>query len=199
MVILHACGCIIESPAAWWTSDNLGHSSGNHGQRACSQLRIARLACSLRLTDPWLPSPHKRLAAPSHIPRDTNVLHTNQTKSGAFARRLIGLLLGGSFTGASRKESRPLGGNNKITMNSFPKLDQPDEGYSEHPLNPPVAAGDNVRNAHLALGSLRSAQDFPAWLQRNLPTLPIAIKSRKQTLPLVSPVKTPSSNTRLRS
>ncbi|KAI1205050.1 WD40 repeat-like protein, partial [Annulohypoxylon truncatum] len=60
-------------------------------------------------------------------------------------------------------------------MDPFSPAQEPDEGYSEHPLNPSDPAS-LVNNGSLAAKS--SAADIPAWLSAQLPTLSVHQKSR---------------------
>jgi len=61
-------------------------------------------------------------------------------------------------------------------MDAFPTAQQPDEGYSEDPLNPsvPISISPGI-----GLAGPRTAADMPAWLSRNLPGLPVSIKTRE--------------------
>lgn len=61
---------------------------------------------------------------------------------------------------------------------------QPDEGYSEDPLNPPTTAASfsyKARDNNSALASLRasSPSQFTGWLSTNLPSLSTEVKTRK--------------------
>ncbi|KAL7624103.1 hypothetical protein AAE478_005660 [Parahypoxylon ruwenzoriense] len=60
-------------------------------------------------------------------------------------------------------------------MDHFPPTQEPDEGYSEHPLNPsdPGSLASNI-----PLPIKRSPADIPAWLSTQLPTLSVHQKTR---------------------
>ncbi|KAI0010532.1 WD40 repeat-like protein [Xylariaceae sp. FL0662B] len=58
-------------------------------------------------------------------------------------------------------------------MEPFPATQEPDEGYSEHPLDP-NDSGSLARDA--ALICLRSPADMPAWLSSQLPKLSVSQK-----------------------
>ncbi|KAI1097826.1 WD40 repeat-like protein [Jackrogersella minutella] len=60
-------------------------------------------------------------------------------------------------------------------MDPFAPTQEPDEGYSEHPLNPsdPVSLVNNA-----SLMAKQSPADIPAWLSAQLPTLTVQQKSR---------------------
>ncbi|KAI1388972.1 WD40 repeat-like protein [Hypoxylon trugodes] len=60
-------------------------------------------------------------------------------------------------------------------MDPFSPAQEPDEGYSEHPLNP-SDSGSLASNASLTVK--RSAADIPAWLSAQLPTLSVYQKTR---------------------
>ncbi|KAI0885406.1 WD40 repeat-like protein [Annulohypoxylon maeteangense] len=60
-------------------------------------------------------------------------------------------------------------------MDPFSPAQEPDEGYSEHPLNPSDPAS-LVNNGSLT--AKRSPADIPAWLSAQLPTLSVHQKSR---------------------
>ena len=60
-------------------------------------------------------------------------------------------------------------------MDAFPAALQPDEGYSEDPLNPQ----DSTLSHGMALSGLSAPADLPAWLTSHLPNLPLAVKTRK--------------------
>ncbi|KAI1375990.1 WD40 repeat-like protein [Hypoxylon crocopeplum] len=60
-------------------------------------------------------------------------------------------------------------------MDPFSSTQEPDEGYSEHPLNP-SDSGSLVSNTLLT--AKRSAADIPAWLSAQLPTLSVHQKTR---------------------
>lgn len=64
-------------------------------------------------------------------------------------------------------------------MNHFSKVDQPDEGYSEDPINPSLAG--NGPGLH-TLSALRSPADLPAWVSRHLSSLSTAVKTRECSL-----------------
>lgn len=69
-------------------------------------------------------------------------------------------------------------------MDPFSPAQEPDEGYSEHPLNPSDStslAGDT------SLTAKRSPADIPAWLSAQLPTLSVQQKTRKSTIPSLIP------------
>ena len=51
---------------------------------------------------------------------------------------------------------------------------QPDEGYSEEPLNPPPVSGELLS----ALSTLKDPRDLPAWIAANASLLPIHLKTR---------------------
>jgi len=62
-------------------------------------------------------------------------------------------------------------------MTSFTQgQEQPDEGYSEDPLNP-------LPSSTLSLSSPRSPADVSAWAARNLPSLSLAAKKREVPVP----------------
>ncbi|CAI4219651.1 unnamed protein product [Parascedosporium putredinis] len=56
-------------------------------------------------------------------------------------------------------------------MDNFP-VQQPDEGYSEDPLNPTLSAHN------MAIPGPGSPADMPDWLARQLPGMPLAIKKK---------------------
>ncbi|KAI2624729.1 WD40 repeat-like protein [Hypomontagnella submonticulosa] len=60
-------------------------------------------------------------------------------------------------------------------MDPFSPTQEPDEGYSEHPLNP-SDSGNLTSDASLT--AKRSATDIPAWLSAQLPTLSLHQKTR---------------------
>ncbi|KAI1442469.1 WD40 repeat-like protein [Annulohypoxylon stygium] len=60
-------------------------------------------------------------------------------------------------------------------MDPFSPSQEPDEGYSEHPLNPSDPAS-LVNNGSLT--AKRSPADIPAWLSAQLPTMSVHQKSR---------------------
>ncbi|CAM1500437.1 Fc.00g095990.m01.CDS01 [Cosmosporella sp. VM-42] len=57
-------------------------------------------------------------------------------------------------------------------MDPFSPAHQPDEGYSEDPLNPTIQS-----DLSAALSSLRSPADLPSWLVANASLLPVQIKT----------------------
>lgn len=60
---------------------------------------------------------------------------------------------------------------NRVEMDSFSPAAQPDEGYSEDPLNPPAS------NAlHGSLSTLRSPADLPGWIAANGNQIPVSMK-----------------------
>lgn len=59
-------------------------------------------------------------------------------------------------------------------MGAFP-APQPDEGYSEDPLNP----HDSTSSNSISLSGLQTAAELPAWLTAHLPTLSVNVKTRK--------------------
>ncbi|GJC81579.1 WD domain-containing protein [Colletotrichum tofieldiae] len=50
---------------------------------------------------------------------------------------------------------------------------EPDEGYSEDPLNPSFSGAQDVSTSSAG----RPPADLPAWLARHLPGLPVAAKT----------------------
>ncbi|KAI0874247.1 hypothetical protein GGS24DRAFT_352848 [Hypoxylon argillaceum] len=60
-------------------------------------------------------------------------------------------------------------------MEAFSPAQEPDEGYSEHPLN--TSASGSIQDATNALG-LRSSAELSAWLAAQMPTLTIEEKKR---------------------
>ena len=56
-------------------------------------------------------------------------------------------------------------------MDPFSPAHEPDEGYSEDPLNPSAN-----RDTSMTLSSLRSAADLPSWLASNAASLPVSVK-----------------------
>ncbi|KAK2013393.1 WD domain-containing protein [Colletotrichum eremochloae] len=60
-------------------------------------------------------------------------------------------------------------------MAAFASQD-PDEGYSEDPLNPSFGASQDVSSSSSAAAG-RPPADMPAWLARHLPGLPVAAKT----------------------
>ncbi|KAI1174566.1 hypothetical protein F4777DRAFT_553602 [Nemania sp. FL0916] len=65
-------------------------------------------------------------------------------------------------------------------METFPPPQEPDEGYSEHPLN--SSASGSMQDISTAL-SLRSPADLPAWLAAHMPTF--TIQEKKQLAMLI--------------
>lgn len=63
-------------------------------------------------------------------------------------------------------------------MEAFSPAQEPDEGYSEHPLN--TSASGSIQDATNALG-LRPSAELSAWLAAQMPTLTIEEKKRKWT------------------
>ena len=57
-------------------------------------------------------------------------------------------------------------------MDAFSPAHQPDEGYSEDPLNPSIH-----NDLASALSSLRSPADLSAWLISNVKLLPVQMKT----------------------
>jgi len=70
------------------------------------------------------------------------------------------------------------GDNYSTVMEQFPSTQEPDEGYSEHPLN--TAAGNMQDNA--ATLALRSPAVLPAWLAAQMPKFTIEEKKRQLSL-----------------
>ncbi|KAI5925966.1 hypothetical protein F4810DRAFT_617030 [Camillea tinctor] len=60
-------------------------------------------------------------------------------------------------------------------MESFPPTQEPDEGYSEHPLNTSGTSGLEVNASSLGL---RTSFELPAWLSAQLPKLSLQEKRR---------------------
>lgn len=58
-----------------------------------------------------------------------------------------------------------------FAMDAFSPAHQPDEGYSEDPLNPPVH-----QSLAASLATLRSSADLPSWLASNAFALPLSVK-----------------------
>lgn len=56
------------------------------------------------------------------------------------------------------------------------KIQEPDEGYSEHPLYPSGTSGNGTSTA---LTGVQSHADLPAWLSTQLPSLSVLQKTRK--------------------
>ncbi|KAG5927067.1 hypothetical protein E4U42_002654 [Claviceps africana] len=69
-------------------------------------------------------------------------------------------------------------------MDTFSSAQQPDEGYSEDPLNPPAH-----HSLTTSLASLRSPTDLSSWLTRNASILPLSIK-KELTLTLLDDLPT---------
>lgn len=67
-------------------------------------------------------------------------------------------------------------------MDPFSPAHQPDEGYSEDPLNPTLH-----NELSTALASLRSPADLPAWLIANASLLPVQIKTGMPCQPITRP------------
>jgi hypothetical protein len=61
-------------------------------------------------------------------------------------------------------------------METFPATQEPDEGYSEHPLNTSVSGSSQDNATTLAL---RSSAEIPAWLLSQMPRLTVEEKKRK--------------------
>lgn len=57
-------------------------------------------------------------------------------------------------------------------MDAFSPSHQPDEGYSEDPLNPPIC-----RDLRGPLSTLTSIEDLPAWLTANANQVSHSLKS----------------------
>ncbi|KAK2043643.1 WD domain-containing protein [Colletotrichum somersetense] len=53
----------------------------------------------------------------------------------------------------------------------------PDEGYSEDPLNPTFSPSHHVSSSSSSSSTARAPADLPAWLARHLPGLPVAAKT----------------------
>ncbi|KAI1780922.1 WD40 repeat-like protein [Hypoxylon cercidicola] len=60
-------------------------------------------------------------------------------------------------------------------MDPFSPAQEPDEGYSEHPLNP---SDSTILRSDASLTAKRSPADIPAWLSAQLPTLSVHQKTR---------------------
>ncbi|KAK2592637.1 hypothetical protein QQS21_009664 [Conoideocrella luteorostrata] len=69
-------------------------------------------------------------------------------------------------------------------MDTFSPAHQPDEGYSEDPLNPPVH-----QSLAASLATLRSPADLPSWLASNASALPVSVK-KELTLTLLDDLPT---------
>ncbi|KAG5978290.1 hypothetical protein E4U55_006292 [Claviceps digitariae] len=69
-------------------------------------------------------------------------------------------------------------------MDTFSPAHQPDEGYSEDPLNPPVH-----HSLAASLATLRSPADLSSWLTRNASILPLSVK-KELTLTLLDDLPT---------
>lgn len=65
-------------------------------------------------------------------------------------------------------------------METFPPTQEPDEGYSEHPLNTSASGSLSDRTTAPAL---RSSAELPAWLAVQMPKLTVAEKKRKPPPP----------------
>lgn len=65
-------------------------------------------------------------------------------------------------------------------MEPFKAIQEPDEGYSEHPLYP---SGTSGNGASTALTGVQSHSDLPAWLSSQLPSLSISQKTRELSSP----------------
>ena len=61
-------------------------------------------------------------------------------------------------------------------MEPFKAIQEPDEGYSEHPLYPSGASGNAPSTA---LTGVQSPADLPAWLSTQLPSLSVQQKTRE--------------------
>lgn len=57
-------------------------------------------------------------------------------------------------------------------MDPFSPAHQPDEGYSEDPINPSVH-----EDLSAILSTLRSPADLPSWLASNASILPVSVKT----------------------
>jgi F-box and WD-40 domain protein 1/11 len=62
-------------------------------------------------------------------------------------------------------------------VESFSPAHQPDEGYSEDPLNSTVQHHD-LSNT---LSTLRTLADLPTWLEQNSYRLPVSVKTGKSS------------------
>lgn len=60
----------------------------------------------------------------------------------------------------------------QTAMDPFSPVHQPDEGYSEDPLNPPAES-----NLLASLATLRGPSDLPTWLINNASRLPVSMKT----------------------
>jgi F-box and WD-40 domain protein 1/11 len=63
-------------------------------------------------------------------------------------------------------------------------VSQPDEGYSEDPLNPSTAVvfpNKSRENVSAALAELQSNPNIPAWLSAPLAALSVQDRTRKET------------------
>ncbi|KAJ2989886.1 hypothetical protein NUW58_g3238 [Xylaria curta] len=65
-------------------------------------------------------------------------------------------------------------------METFPPTQEPDEGYSEHPLN--TSASGSIQDNTTTLAS-RSSADLPAWLAAQMPRL--TVKEKKHLAMLI--------------
>jgi F-box and WD-40 domain protein 1/11 len=63
-------------------------------------------------------------------------------------------------------------------METFSPTQEPDEGYSEHPLN--TSASGTIQDTTTAL-ALRSSAELSTWLAAQMPTLTVQEKKRKPT------------------
>lgn len=59
----------------------------------------------------------------------------------------------------------------RLVMDTFTPIHEPDEGYSEDPLNPPVH-----QSLAISLTALRSPADLQLWLASNALALPLSVK-----------------------
>ncbi|KAG6088388.1 hypothetical protein E4U30_004955 [Claviceps sp. LM220 group G6] len=69
-------------------------------------------------------------------------------------------------------------------MDTFTPIHEPDEGYSEDPLNPPVH-----QSLAISLAALRSPADLQLWLASNALALPLSVK-KELTLTLLDNLPT---------
>lgn len=60
----------------------------------------------------------------------------------------------------------------QTAMDPFSPVHQPDEGYSEDPLNPPAE-----NNVLASLSTFRGPSDLPTWLINNASRLPVSVKT----------------------
>lgn len=70
-------------------------------------------------------------------------------------------------------------------METFSPAQEPDEGYSEHPLN--TSASGSIRDTINSALALRSSAELPAWLAAQMPTLTVQEKKRKRDRPGMGP------------